>query len=316
MPDGVLAKDVKFLGVVNSFNEAKKFGLVACEEATILWGQEIYAYKDVLASADANVGDTIRFGVHLNTRGQPQVSLPIWKIGEDGMPIGLDEGASIINAEEAAAGDPTFLERLKEEIEGRSQQQNHKRSRMAGGDSANGWPAPGGKGKGGPAAKRQKGGDAGAWGGDAWGAGAGAGAWGGGGGWQDFQWGVDSVLGSMAMGKGGAWGKGQEAEGPQGKWLAKKAATQNGEVTLYVSGMPPGVEKREVMHIFRQYAGFTGLRLVSKEDHSIGFASFASMAQAMFVAEALTGYVFDEEVPAEQQQTLSLAPAKAKSAQR
>lgn len=257
--------------------------MVACDETHLMWGQEIYGYRDVLASAEANVGDTIRFGVHVNTRGQPQVSLPVWKIGEDGLPIGLEEGTVVFNAEELAAEDPSFLERLKEEIEGRSEQQNHKRSRLAGDGGAN-WTALGG-GKGGPPAKRAKGGgtpDAGAWGG-AWG-----GGWGGGG--EEYQWAAAAAKGGK--GWGGAWG--------------------GEEVTLFVSGLPPGVERREVLNIFRQYAGFSSLRLVSREDHSIGFVSFATTAQAQFVADALTGYVFDQEVPPEMQTQLSVAPAKEK----
>mmetsp|Transcript_105672 Transcript_105672/g.264587 ORF Transcript_105672/g.264587 Transcript_105672/m.264587 type:complete len:271 (-) Transcript_105672:124-936(-) len=267
MPDGVEAKDVKFLGVVQSFNEAKKFGMVASEEAHAMWGQEIYAYKDVLAAANANVGDTIRFGVHVNTRGQPQVSLPVFKLGEDGMPIGVPEGTAFVCAEEAAASNPNFLEELKAEIEGRSYQQNQKRSRMGGGKGgdSNGW------GGGGDTKRARSGGN------DHWGNGGG----------ESFQWG------------GGGWG------GCGGNWGPQ-------EVTLFVSGLPPGVERREVLHIFRQYAGFSGLRLVNREDHTIAFVSFATMAQAQFVAEALTGYIFDEEAPADTQVGLTLQPAKDK----
>lgn len=269
MPEGIEARDVKFLGVVQSYNEAKKFGMVASDEAQALWGQEIYAYKDVLATVGAQVGDTIRFGVHVNPRGQPQVSLPVWKIGPDGLPIGgIPEGTTVYNAEELAAEDPSFMESLKAEIEGRSAAQNQKRGRMGG--DANGFGAK--RAKGAP-----RGGD---WGGPeafAWGGGGGAG------------WGAPPP--ALAGGGGGGWGS---------------------EVTLFVSGLPPGVERREVMHIFRQYAGFTSLRLVTREDHTICFVSFATPPQGQFVAEALNGYVFDEEAPPDQQTVLTLQPAKEK----
>lgn len=300
LPDGIEAKDVKFLGVVQSYNEAKKFGMVASEEAQAMWGQEIYAYKDVLAAAGAAVGDTIRFGVHVNPRGQPQVSLPVFKIGVDGFPIGVPAGTSWINCEEAVAQDPTFLEKLKEEVEGRSHQQNQKRTRMAAGGPTNGgYGAPQKKGRmcGG------KGGDAGEWGGEGfqWGGALpgpdGGSSWGSGGGnWgsqEGFQWGAPCGAGK------GAWSGGPGGWAPQ-------------EVTLFVGGLPPGVERREVLHIFRQYAGFTGLRLVSREDHTLAFASFGTTAQAQFVADALNGYIFDEEAPPEFQTALTLHPAREK----
>lgn len=295
MPNGIEAKDVKFIGIVNSYNEAKKFGMVACDEAHFLWGQEIYAFKDVLAAADAGVGDTIRFGVHVNPRGQPQVSLPVWKVGEDGLPIGVPEGTKPINAEECAADDPSFLENLKEEIEGRSQQQNQKRTRISN-ENVNGWPGAdgkGGKGGGSPPqpAKRMR---QNASSDDGWGRpGPSANSWGGGG--EAFHWGG----GPPGAGKG--WG------GSGGAWGPPEVG-----VTLFVSGLPAGVQRREVLHIFRQYAGFSELRLVGREDHCIAFASFATMAQAQFVADALNGYVFDEEAPHEYQTQLSLTPAKEK----
>jgi len=263
MPDGVEAKDVKFLGVVQSYNQVKNFGMVASEEAFFMWGQEIYVYKDVLASANASVGDTIRFGVHVNTRGQPQVSLPVFKLDELGQPIGLPEGTAFVCAEEASAQNPQFLEMLKAEIEGRSYQQNQKRSRMSGDDA---W---------GGAAKRGRG--------ESWN-------------------GEDLHPRAFAWGGSGGWGAASAA--------AATASWAPQEVTIFVSGIPPGAERREISHIFRQYAGFGGLRLVPREDHTIAFVTFATSAQAQFVCEALTGYVFDEEAPPEQQVGLTLQLAK------
>ncbi|CAK0809512.1 unnamed protein product, partial [Prorocentrum cordatum] len=51
------------------------------------------------------------------------------------------------------------------------------------------------------------------------------------------------------------------------------------EVTLFVSGVPVGVQRRELLHIFRQYAGFSHMRQVDREDHCLVFVSFATQAQ-------------------------------------
>lgn len=300
LPEGMHVQDVKFLGVVASYNDAKKFGMVASEEAQAMWGQEIYAYKDVLGACNAQVGDTIRFGIHVNPRGQPQVSLPIFKIGDDGLPIDQPPDLNIVNCEEYAATDPSFLDSLKAEIEGRSQMQNTKRSRK--GEKG------GGKGgeKGGDewGAKRMrtdakgysKGGDGG-WGDS--GKGKGAPAWGGWG--EEPAWGKD---GGKASG-GKSWGKGK-AKGGGESWGPQ-------EVTLFIGGLPPDVQRREVLHIFRQYAGFTSLRMTPRADHAIAFATFQTMEQAKFVTEALSGYVFDEEAPPEYQGALSVTFAKEKT---
>lgn len=283
MPDGILAKDVKFLGVVASYNNEKKFGMVASDEATAMWGQEIYAFKDVLASCGAQVGDTIRFGIHVNTRGQPQVSLPVWKVDESGFPIGIVEG-NIVNAEEAVAQDPMFLQKLKDEIEGRSAAQNQKRAAITGnGFTGNIF---------GPVVKKGKFGKGTGGENFAWGCGGGGpAAWGKG-------------MGGMGMGMGKAMGGMGMGGGMGAMW--------NPEVTLFVGGMPADVTQREVSHIFRQYAGFTNLRLQQRPDHSIAFVTFATMEQAQFVAQALNGYVFDEEaVPP---QILQIKPAKSAGA--
>merc|ERR1712039_763589 len=91
-------------------------------------------------------------------------------------------GTKVINAEECAADDPSFLERLKEEIEGRSQQQNQKRTRISD-ENVNGWPGASGKG-GGPAKKMRSNVPVD----DGWGrSGPSANSWGGGG--ESFHWG-------------------------------------------------------------------------------------------------------------------------------
>jgi len=285
----VSAADIKFLGTVQSYNQAKKFGMVACEEASRMWGQDIYAYKDVLAAASATVGDTIRFGIHVNPRGQPQVSLPVFKVGEDGVPIGVPAGTEFVNAEELIAEDPGFLERIKEEINSSSDRQNRKRTNKGGGQGG----GQSGNPRGGPRQRTQME----AWGPpEAWGGGPPPEVWGGG---PPEAWGPMPPYGEFG--------------GPPGLPFGDFGGWGGQEVSLFVSGVPRGVTRRELLHIFRQYAGFVSLRQIEREDHTLVFVSFASIAQAQFVAEALTGYVFDEEAPPDQQTVLSLAPAKQKT---
>merc|ERR1719245_854427 len=209
----------------------------------------------------------IRFGIHVNPRGQPQVSLPIYKVGEDGVPMDVPAGTEFYNVEDLANEDPAVLEKLKEEIEDMSMRQNSKRQRTDSGKGAGGWDQP----------KKS------------WGGNQSKGSWG-----SDRQ--------------GAAWG------GDQGSWngYANGDGWGSEEVTLFVSGVPPGVPRRELLHVFRQYAGFQSLRQKDNEDHCLVFVSFATQEQAQFVAQALTGYIFDEEVPPDQQTALSLAPAKTK----
>merc|ERR1719277_255465 len=145
----------------------------------------------------------------------------------------------------------------------------------------------------------------------------GGGEWGEGGG---FCWGKGKHKGGCCK---GGWGDGDEdhgcwgEKGDKGGWCDKGFGKgfDKGKgwgkppfpgVTLFCGGLPPGVERREVLHIFRQYAGFCGLRVAWRQDHSIAFVTFCTMEQAQFVAEALSGYIFDEEAPPAFQTQLSL----------
>jgi len=271
-------QDYKFLGQVKSFDEKKQHGMLACSETQQIWGQDVYIHKNVMEQAAIGLMDYCRFGVHLNTRGQPQASLPVYKVGDDGMPINVKEGDNIIAAEEMAAMDPSFLSLLGDAIAQRSEQQNVNRDKKRKLEEAKG-----GWGKDGKSGKDGKG----------WGMGGGD-AWGGGG------WGGD------AWGKGGdAWGKGGDAWGKSGKggWGAPQS------VDLFVGGVPPDASKRELSHIFRQYAGFMSMRLVQKE-RLLCFVSFATPAQAEFVANALTGYVFDQDSPDQTVLTVQVSKGK------
>eukprot|EP00406_Dinophysis_acuminata_P072416 CAMPEP_0179242230 /NCGR_PEP_ID=MMETSP0797-20121207/16909_1 /TAXON_ID=47934 /ORGANISM="Dinophysis acuminata, Strain DAEP01" /LENGTH=172 /DNA_ID=CAMNT_0020949657 /DNA_START=29 /DNA_END=544 /DNA_ORIENTATION=- len=138
----------KFLGVLKEYNEAKGFGMIACEESHKMYGKDIYVYKDVLARTDAAVGDSFRFGIHVNQRGQPQASLPIYKVDpyDGNSPIGVPEKTTFTCVEVAAAADPTFLERLTADIQSQSERQNRKRSRRPGTAASGGGCGGGGCG--------------------------------------------------------------------------------------------------------------------------------------------------------------------------
>jgi len=110
----------------------------------------------------------------------------------------------------------------------------------------------------------------------------GGGGWGGddawGGGWDSWDskgWGKG---GNGCKGKGGGWG-----------------AWAQPTVDLFIEGVPPDATSRELHHIFRQYAGFQELRRVYKGEGYLTFVTFATPAQAEFVANALEGYVFDAD---------------------
>jgi len=300
-----LAENVKFLGVVASFNEMKKSGMVASPEVQEMWGQECYAFQDVLASCGAAIGDTLRFSIHVNPRGQPQVSLPVFKVDGVGNALDVPEGTTWVSAEEMALQDPGFLIKLKQEIMERSARQNLKRGQN-----------PKGSGKGKDKGKMMAMGMMGM-GGGGYGAGyspSAAQAFAGNGdlsnkrkhGWDE------GPMGGMGVVVPGCWGKGAGAWGGGGDgWGGGGPAA--GEVTLFVGGVPPGVTRRELLHIFRPYAGFSNLRNADREGNTLVFVTYATMVQAMFVMETLAGYVFDEELPLDQQTALSLSPAKAQT---
>lgn len=307
------AEEVKFRGYIASYNPTKGFGMIASPEAHAMWAQQIFVYKDVLAPCEAKVGDEVRFGIHVNARGQPQASLPCFKIDQDGSPIGAPEDLGIINAEELAEANPGFLDRLLIKIRRRSDHQNKRRGLTDKGD-ARGKCKDKGKGK------YMSGGDA--WGGagyDSWKGGAkgasnGASAWSGVGNGAEAWEGAKGAWDQGKDAKGGAWehhaawDKGADAWGHAG-W----AGGWDGPgawITLCVAGVPPGVERREVAHIFRQYEGFTTLRTTDRADATLVFVVFATHALARRAQDALHGYVWDDEAPLAQQRTLSVEIAK------
>merc|ERR1719387_2062492 len=76
--------------------------MIECPEASEMFDRDVYAFKDVLAFASIEVGDGIRFGIHVNNRGQPQASLPVYK---DGEPIDMPTDKGHVMAEEIEANE-------------------------------------------------------------------------------------------------------------------------------------------------------------------------------------------------------------------
>lgn len=126
------ARDVLFSGVVSEFDEQKRFGWIRSEMVTELFdGAQIYVHKDVLDFAGCQVGDWIRFGVHLNNSGKPQASKPAFKIGANGEAIGIEaEDKEFLFAEDEVELDPQFLNQYQLAINMKSRLQNAKRENM------------------------------------------------------------------------------------------------------------------------------------------------------------------------------------------
>jgi len=59
-----------FLGLVKSYSFDKGFGFIACEETFPIYGLDIFLHRNQADGID--VGDTVRFNVEVNNKGQPQ----------------------------------------------------------------------------------------------------------------------------------------------------------------------------------------------------------------------------------------------------
>jgi len=72
-----------YYGQVRSWNMEKKHGFIVCEEIMNNYGQEVYAYKDVLEKGFAGPGDNVVFYLHWSSKGQAQASTPLVRIGTE-----------------------------------------------------------------------------------------------------------------------------------------------------------------------------------------------------------------------------------------
>lgn len=245
-------KDIFFLGVVASYDEEHGYGMIQCAEATELFERDVYAFKDVLAFGNAGQGDQVRFPIHVNNRGQPQASLPLYKVGDDGEPI---DGQPTDKNGEPIEGH-VFAEEVEAENPGTLRKQYVTN--------------PPGAGKG-----AAKGADKGA---------------------------------AKSIGKkrvADPWAGGPPATRQRSE-NGYAGAVETGSIDLKIDGIPGGVLHREIAHIFRQYAGFLSLRTADKGNHTMTFATFESREQALFVRDALNGYIFDDQAPQWEQSPLRI----------
>lgn len=88
---------------------------------------------------------------------------------------------------------------------------------------------------------------------------------------------------------------------PQGI-ASQIALPPNASETLYVQGLPGDIQRREIAHIFRPWAGYQSTRLIQKEStqfpdtmHTLCFVEFESSLHATMAMHALQGYRLDED---------------------
>jgi len=73
LPEGL------FVGRVQRIEWQKGFSMINCPEADSEAG--VYCHKSVAETNKLNVGDVVAFNIHVNAKGQPQASAPLWKRG-------------------------------------------------------------------------------------------------------------------------------------------------------------------------------------------------------------------------------------------
>lgn len=64
-------------GEIVSFDIGSGRGFIACEGVKATMDQDVYVHRKVLAQGKANVGDVVRFTIHVNKQGLPQASHPL-----------------------------------------------------------------------------------------------------------------------------------------------------------------------------------------------------------------------------------------------
>lgn len=77
---------------------------------------------------------------------------------------------------------------------------------------------------------------------------------------------------------------------------------QDATPTLYLDGVPFGIPKREIAHIFRPFEGFKYVRYVTRDSQKVEgekinliFVEFATPAAAHNARETVQGYPLDLE---------------------
>ncbi|KJH51812.1 hypothetical protein DICVIV_02003 [Dictyocaulus viviparus] len=71
---------------------------------------------------------------------------------------------------------------------------------------------------------------------------------------------------------------------------AQNAAALQGCSTLFVANLSPGVTEEELRSVFKAFAGFTRLRMHTKNGSSVAFIEYSSLASATSAMMALQGF--------------------------
>ncbi|WKX91536.1 hypothetical protein Q1695_009957 [Nippostrongylus brasiliensis] len=71
---------------------------------------------------------------------------------------------------------------------------------------------------------------------------------------------------------------------------AQNAAALQGCSTLFVANLSPGVTEDELRSVFKAFAGFTRLRMHTKNGSSVAFIEYSSLASATSAMMALQGF--------------------------
>ncbi|KAK5983253.1 RRM domain-containing protein [Trichostrongylus colubriformis] len=71
---------------------------------------------------------------------------------------------------------------------------------------------------------------------------------------------------------------------------AQNAASLQGCSTLFVANLSPGVTEDELRSVFKAFAGFTRLRMHTKNGSSVAFIEYSSLASATSAMMALQGF--------------------------
>jgi len=81
---GAPADGETYEGEIISFDCGSGRGFISCEGVKATFDQDVYVHRKVLAQAKANVGDVVRFTIHVNSQGLPQASHPLEIIKSNG----------------------------------------------------------------------------------------------------------------------------------------------------------------------------------------------------------------------------------------
>jgi len=72
-----------FVGEVVRYDMCGR-GFIESLDAMASYGKEVYVHQNTLATSNANVGDEVRFSIHVNSKGEPQAEAPLEVIRSNG----------------------------------------------------------------------------------------------------------------------------------------------------------------------------------------------------------------------------------------